>query len=81
MRHRQESRERRPLRFILRWWVAPAVVAHALSAETPFRQLKISFVTGNKMKAGEVNRILADHGATKGPTPDNSMVDLNVLTV
>jgi len=33
------------------------------------------------MKANEVNRILADHGATKGPTPETSLVDLNVLTV
>ena len=28
-----------------------------------------------------MNRILADHGATKGPTPETSMVDLNVLNV
>ena len=33
------------------------------------------------MKAKEMNRILADHGATKGPTPETSVVDLNVLTV
>ena len=33
------------------------------------------------MKANEVNRILADHGATRGPTPETSLVDLNVLTV
>ena len=46
-----------------------------------FRQLRISFVTGNAMKAKEMNRILADHGATRGPTPETSMVDLNVLNV
>lgn len=28
-----------------------------------------------------MNRILADHGATKGPTPETSLVDLNVLNV
>lgn len=33
------------------------------------------------MKANEMNRILADHGATKGPTAETSLVKLNVLSV
>lgn len=33
------------------------------------------------MKANEMNRILADHGATRGPTPETSLVDLRVLRV
>lgn len=48
---------------------------------TTFRQLRITFVTGNEMKAKEMNRILADHGATKGRTPETSLVHLNVLNV
>lgn len=46
-----------------------------------FNQLKISFVTGNEMKAREMNMILAEHGATKGPNPETSLVDLRVLNV
>lgn len=63
--------------------VPPFVLVNALSATEPAncRQLKITFVTGNAMKTREMNRILADHGATKGPTPETSMVDLNVLNV
>lgn len=45
------------------------------------QQLRISFVTGNAMKARELNMILAEYGATKGPTPEQSMVDINVLSV
>ena len=46
-----------------------------------FQQLKISFVTGNEMKRREVNTILNSCGATKGPTPDTSLVDLRLLNV
>ena len=28
-----------------------------------------------------MNRILAEHGATKGPTPEQSMVDIKILSV
>lgn len=67
----------------LRCILVPLVLAHSLTTQpqSPFRQLKITFVTGNAMKTEEMNRILADHGATKGPTPETSLVDLNVLTV
>lgn len=46
-----------------------------------YPQLKIAFVTGNEMKAREMRMILAEHGATKGPDPEISMVDLRVLNV
>lgn len=46
-----------------------------------FNQLKITFVTGNEMKAREMNMILNDHGATKGPCPDTSLVKLRLLDV
>lgn len=49
--------------------------------EDAFKQLKIAFVTGNKMKVRELNMILAEHGATKGPDPDTSLVDLRILNV
>ena len=49
--------------------------------ENEFQQLKISFVTGNEMKRREVNTILNSCGATKGPTPDTSLVDLRLLNV
>mmetsp|Transcript_10525 Transcript_10525/g.13344 ORF Transcript_10525/g.13344 Transcript_10525/m.13344 type:complete len:300 (-) Transcript_10525:172-1071(-) len=51
------------------------------NADTSFNQLKISFVTGNEMKAREVNLILAEEQATKGPKPKTSLVDLKVLNV
>jgi inosine triphosphate pyrophosphatase len=61
----------------------PASVPSATSVpeEIPFRQLKITFCTGNAMKATEVNNILAAHGATRGPDHAHSLVDLQVLTV
>ena len=46
-----------------------------------FNQLKIAFVTGNDMKAKEMNLILAKHMATKGPNNETSLVDLKVLNV
>ncbi len=46
-----------------------------------FNQLKISFVTGNDMKAKEMNLILAKHMATKGPDNETRLVDLKVLNV
>jgi hypothetical protein len=46
-----------------------------------FKQLKIAFVTGNQMKVNEVNMILAEHGATRGPQPDTSLVELRILNV
>ena len=46
-----------------------------------FKQLRISFVTGNEMKRREVNTILNSCGATRGPTPDTSLVDLSLLNV
>lgn len=49
--------------------------------EGSFNQLNISFVTGNDMKAREMNKILAEHGATKGPDPETSLVNLKVLNV
>lgn len=49
--------------------------------ESSFNQLKISFVTGNEMKAKEMNLILSKHMATKGPSTDKSLVDLKVLNV
>jgi hypothetical protein len=57
------------------------LVTSLSSEQAHFRQLKITFVTGNAMKAKEMNRILADHGATRGPTPESSLVHLNVLNV
>jgi|EP00979_Chaetoceros_neogracilis_P011754 inosine triphosphate pyrophosphatase len=50
-------------------------------AQSQFNQLKISFVTGNEMKAREMSMILAEHGATKGPNPETSLVDLRVVNV
>ena len=49
--------------------------------DAEFQQLKISFVTVNEMKRREVNTILNSCGATKGPTPDTSLVDLRLLNV
>jgi hypothetical protein len=46
-----------------------------------FNQLKISFVTGNEMKARELNLILAEEQATKGPNPETSLVDLKIVNV
>lgn len=46
-----------------------------------FNQLKIAFVTGNEMKARELNLILAEEQATKGPNPETSLVDLRILNV
>lgn len=46
-----------------------------------FNQLKISFVTGNKMKATELNLILAEEQATRGPNPETSLVDLKIVNV
>jgi len=45
------------------------------------KQLRISFVTGNAMKVKEVERILAQHGVTKGPTPGQSLINLQILNV
>jgi len=46
------------------------------------KQLNIAFVTGNAMKASEIELILREHGATCGPTPDDpSMVALRMLNV
>lgn len=58
-------------------------VLRAENAEpgSEFNQLKITFVTGNEMKAREMNMILNDHGATKGPCPDTSLVKLRLLDV
>lgn len=50
-------------------------------SEPGFNQLKISFVTGNDMKAKEMNMILAKHMATQGPDTKTSLVDLKVLNV
>ena len=46
-----------------------------------FNQLKITFVTGNAMKARELNLILAEEQATKGPSPETSLVDLKIVNV
>jgi hypothetical protein len=43
------------------------------------KQLNIAFVTGNAMKANEMNTILANHGATKNS--EGTMVNLRVLNV
>lgn len=51
------------------------------TSSSSFRQLRIAFCTGNRMKATEVETILADHGATKGPSPEQSLVQLNILQV
>ena len=51
------------------------------SSSSTFKQLRISFVTGNAMKKEEMGRILADHYVTKGPTPEKSLVQLQLLTV
>mmetsp|Transcript_11784 Transcript_11784/g.32646 ORF Transcript_11784/g.32646 Transcript_11784/m.32646 type:complete len:354 (+) Transcript_11784:1417-2478(+) len=45
------------------------------------QQLKVTFVTGNSMKVHEVQRILAEHAATRGPTPEESMIDLRIVNV
>ena len=42
---------------------------------------KPSFVDNLLWKAREMNMILSDHGATKGPNPKISLVDLKVLNV
>ena len=75
--------------------------AFSVSNTEDFKQLRISFVTGNQMKVGnnigcdchysssslvfyqanEVIKILAEHGATRGPTPKTSLVDLIMLNV
>lgn len=46
-----------------------------------FNQLKIAFVTGNAMKANEVNLILSEEQETKGPLPETSLVDLRIVNV
>ncbi len=51
------------------------------SVDDTFNQLKISFVTGNAMKAKELNMILAEEQGTKGPTPEKSFVDLKIVDV
>jgi inosine triphosphate pyrophosphatase len=51
------------------------------SSSTPFRQLRIAFCTGNKMKAHEVKTIFSEHGATKGPSLEQSLVQLTILEV
>jgi hypothetical protein len=51
------------------------------AGDEPYPQLNIAFVTGNQMKVNEMNMILADHGATKGPTPSTSLVNLRILNV
>jgi hypothetical protein len=43
------------------------------------KQLNIAFVTGNAMKANEMNTILANHEATKNS--EGTMVNLRVLNV
>ena len=55
--------------------------AEASPTDGEFKQLRISFVTGNEMKRREVNTILNSCGATRGPTPDTSLVDLTLLNV
>ena len=81
----RERERNSSLRNALRLLSMPIIFVTSLSASSStqetFRQLRISFVTGNAMKAKEMNRILADHGATRGPTPETSMVDLRVLNV
>ncbi|KAL7559928.1 hypothetical protein ACA910_008252 [Epithemia clementina (nom. ined.)] len=65
------------------------VVASSLSAasqppseQTPaFKQLRVSFVTGNSMKVNEVQRILSEHAATRGEIPGQSMIDLQIVNV
>lgn len=52
-----------------------------MTPQDNFKQLKISFVTGNAMKATEMNKILAEHGATRGPDEKTSLVDINILKV
>lgn len=82
MRSQVKGKGRTPFQIVFQWFLLPFAICSSLSAtQEPFRQLKITFVTGNAMKANEMNRILADHGATKGPTPETSLVDLNLLTV
>jgi len=46
-----------------------------------FNQLEIAFVTGNEMKVKELNLILAEEQATKGPNPETSLVNLRILKV
>lgn len=69
------ARKVRPL-FLLR-----ASADDSKNVDVEFQQLKISFVTGNEMKRREVNTILNSCGATKGPTPNTSLVDLRLLNV
>lgn len=56
--------------------------ARALTAHRPtnHKQLSIAFVTGNEMKAAEMEMILAKHGATS-TNDGESMVNLRVLKV
>jgi len=55
--------------------------ATSIQASEEFKQLRIAFVTGNDMKTREMNKILADHGATRGPDPKTSLIDLRALKV
>eukprot|EP00428_Durinskia_dybowskii_P014725 CAMPEP_0170208670 /NCGR_PEP_ID=MMETSP0116_2-20130129/3921_1 /TAXON_ID=400756 /ORGANISM="Durinskia baltica, Strain CSIRO CS-38" /LENGTH=198 /DNA_ID=CAMNT_0010459145 /DNA_START=96 /DNA_END=689 /DNA_ORIENTATION=+ len=45
------------------------------------QQLNIAFVTGNKMKVGEVEMILAESGTTNLTHPESSLVNLRVIQV
>jgi hypothetical protein len=54
-------------------------ILHSSCAFSQHKQLNIAFVTGNAMKANEMNTILANHGATRNS--EGSMVNLRVLTV
>jgi hypothetical protein len=49
--------------------------------ENPTQQLQIAFITGNEMKAREMQLILDKHGATRGEDDTPSLVQLSVVKV
>ena len=51
------------------------------SSTTGAKQLNIAFVTGNQMKVREMEMILEEEKATKGPDPGTSLVNLRILNV
>jgi inosine triphosphate pyrophosphatase len=57
------------------------IIKASSSNDASFEQLKISFVTGNEMKAKELNLILSEEQGTKGPAPQTSLVDLKIVDV
>jgi inosine triphosphate pyrophosphatase len=67
--------------FLLFAVLATMAESLAISSSAVNKQLKIAFVTGNRMKVREVEMILAENGATNGTDPDAGLVKLRVVSV